>query len=1332
MTGQRLLAACLSVCASAVLVACGGGGGGGGGGGTTPPVTEAPCRHVVEVQGSTPGGPGGVGTSAGGVGGTSALGAIRGADVRLFDSRNVLLGQGKTDYKGDIVLNACGVAGPFYVEVTGNEQAMYFDEAIAATQGPDAVPWRPFTSEDKLKAYAIDLSKSRGVTTLTTTSAEEAQRLAAAAGPGTAVTAAHINAADEKIRSTFNQKLQGAGVAVDDISRAPTPVASLDDLRSLPATPAGQYAQVLSALAKVARQTNPSLQNPAKDMLKQLSADLTDGVIDGKRADGQAVATAATAAYSAPVLGQVLSAQALGRLTVSVNGPTTAGITRIGPAARGCADGVLECQLFGEVITLTAQAPTGYDFTGWSGACTGTGPCAVTVTGDRVVTANFQRNASARFPLLVAVTGSGSVRADSGGLVCPGSCLAEYTPDTRVTLTPTPADGAVFKAWGGACMGTPAEQPCQVRVDQARDVSAEFAPAFRLTITRQGSGQVGLSPVGVSCGVDCYLYASGTRVTLAAMADAGAVFSSWAGACSGSSCTVTMSAARSVTARFAAAGQVQVTASGPGRVTSLPAGLDCPAQCTGSWVAGTPVTLTAVADSGAVFTGWTGGGCTGTGSCTVNVSGLTSVQASFSGRPVLTVRRDGAGSGLVVSTDGSISCGTACSVTVNPGSTVTLSARADTGSSFAGWTGGGCSGTGTCTVRLDSSSAVVATFDKLASHALTVAVTGTGRVDTSPAGIANCTASGGTCSASYLSGTVVTLSATAPAGAAFTGWGGACSGTTATCTLSVSAAQAVTASFASATVVVSGTVNGLVSTASGLQLLLNGGQALDVPAGATGFSFGAALLPGARYDVSIGRQPATQTCSLRDASGTAGTGPVTTVKVDCRASTGLWAWEGGSQTRDTPTSVVATITIMPTTPPRIGARGESAVWATSGDIWVFGGDGVDDLGVKGPLNDLWRFNAATRTWSVVSGSLSGRSRGVYGTPGVEADGNVPGARWGAASWVDATGQLWLFGGRGLGSGAAEGDLNDLWRYNPVTRRWAWMGGSQLAWADGLTADAAPPQPRYLAATWTDTAGRLWLFGGRSGTPTSSTAYHNDLWSYDTSTQVWTAVRARTSSSVAGALGVASRSYTPGPRDGAAAWTDRAGNLWLMAGAGRGEPSALGLLADLWRYQPATDSWAYMGGPRNVSSTESTYTGTADLAWPGGRFKPAHAVGPDGQFYLFGGFGRTTSASTTGHISDMWVIDPAALIPRRIAGSSVLNQDGVYGTQSVASGANFPGGRYAAVMRLDTATQQLWLFGGSYSASTGVSTNYHNDLWRFVRPEDAGALSVVRRPAAARR
>jgi hypothetical protein len=154
----------------------------------------------------------------------------------------------------------------------------------------------------------------------------------------------------------------------------------------------------------------------------------------------------------------------------------------------------------------------------------------------------------------------------------------------------------------------------------------------------------------------------------------------------------------------------------------------------------------------------------------------------------LTVTKAGNGTGTVTGTG--IDCGSTCSASFDTGTVVTLTAAAASGSSFTGWSGS-CSGTGrTCVLTMAMARAVTATF--LGRQlVITKAGTGGGNITRSAEGLScawNCTA--------YADGTVVTLTATATSDSSFSGWSGDCDGTEATCTVTMSAARAVTATFA--------------------------------------------------------------------------------------------------------------------------------------------------------------------------------------------------------------------------------------------------------------------------------------------------------------------------------------------------------------------------------------------------------------------------------------------------------------------------------------------------------------------------------------------------------
>ena len=147
---------------------------------------------------------------------------------------------------------------------------------------------------------------------------------------------------------------------------------------------------------------------------------------------------------------------------------------------------------------------------------------------------------------------------------------------------------------------------------------------------------------------------------------------------------------------------LSISKSGPGSgtVSSTPTGITCGAGCTQSYNVGTPVALVATLGTNSTFLGWSGGGCSGTGACMLTMNGNISVTASFD-LPAFTlaVAKKGPGEGTVTGTG--INCGTDCSETYGGTTTMTLTGSSASGSTFVGWSGGGCIGTGTCTVTID-------------------------------------------------------------------------------------------------------------------------------------------------------------------------------------------------------------------------------------------------------------------------------------------------------------------------------------------------------------------------------------------------------------------------------------------------------------------------------------------------------------------------------------------------------------------------------------------------------------------------------------------------------
>jgi hypothetical protein len=496
----------------------------------------------------------------------------------------------------------------------------------------------------------------------------------------------------------------------------------------------------------------------------------------------------------------------------------------------------------------------------------------------------------------------------------------------------------------------------------------------------------------------------------------------------------------------------------------------------------------------------------------------------------------------------------------------------------------------------------------------------------------------------------------------------------------------------------SGTVSNLYGTGNSVELT-NGSDTVTVNANGN-FTFPDEVSSGTPYSITVTKQPSspTQTCGVTHGAGTA-TANVTDIAVDCGHNE--WTWMGGADVINEAGTYGTQGTPAPGNIP--GARMYPTTWTdASGNIWLFGGCyiytgvslfDVNDLweysggqwtwmngsnipdqpgtyGTQGTPdpgnipgarcyasastgtnhdfwlfggtgrtggNDLWKYSANQWTW--VSGSNSGNPAGTYGTLGTAAPDNVPGGRWGSISWMDTSGDFWLFGGYGFDSTGASGFLNDLWKYSGG--QWTWMSGSDLvnqAGTYGTQGTPAPgnvPPPRLTPVAWTDTTGNLWLFGGATPDAGGNWVQLNDLWKFSGGQWTWMGgANTPNQTGTYGTLGTAAPGNVPGARSPAAAWTDASGNFWLFGGWGNDSAGTAGILNDLWKYSGG--QWTWMSGS-NVANQTGTY-GTQGTPAPG-NVPPARngAVGwidSSGKLWFFGGY-----TATRAYLNDLWMYEP---------------------------------------------------------------------------------------------
>ena len=412
-------------------------------------------------------------------------------------------------------------------------------------------------------------------------------------------------------------------------------------------------------------------------------------------------------------------------------------------------------------------------------------------------------------------------------------------------------------------------------------------------------------------------------------------------------------------------------------------------------------------------------------------------------------------------------------------------------------------------------------------------------------------------------------------------------------------------------------------------------------------------------------------------------------------------------------------------------------------------------------------------WAWMTGSNTVRQGPVYGSQGVPAAGNTPGARDGAGFCTDNQGNFWLFGGFGQWDNpVGNGHLNDLWKFTPSTGRWTWVSGDMIYDAPGssgpynIPSASYRPSGRQFSNMWCDKQDNLWVFGGahqgnaglgdlwkfKPSTgewtligPSSSTnppptsratcwtdnngifwlyggeanfAAIDGLWKFDPATLAWTLVKGDNTPYFYygpigdfGTQGVAAATNTPGPRMDAASWVDKNNDLWLFGGMPYSD-----LYNDLWKYSPVTNQWTWMSGS-NSAGANSVY-GTQGVAAAGNTPGARHAgVGihtTDGKLWLFGGEGASAIPGDprAGDLNDLWSYDIATGEWTFMAGEPALGPPGVYGTPGVSAPGNEPGGRYFCSGWGD-ANNHIWVFGGTgYGSQAGIP-GLDNDLWEYL-------------------
>ena len=525
-----------------------------------------------------------------------------------------------------------------------------------------------------------------------------------------------------------------------------------------------------------------------------------------------------------------------------------------------------------------------------------------------------------------------------------------------------------------------------------------------------------------------------------------------------------------------------------------------------------------------------------------------------------------------------------------------------------------------------------------------------------------------------------------------------------------------------------GSISGLAY--SGL-VLSDGTDSLAVPINAPGFTMPTKLAFMSNYSVTVATQPTNGMCSVSNATSTMPAHDVTNVSVTCAAR--LYTLGG------TISGLTATGLVLANATDRLSAAANAVQFSMPTGL-AFGSSynvtvvsqpaGLTCTVTSGsgtmPGNDFngVQVSCAARLWTWEAGSNVNSVAGIYGAPGTPA----PGSRDSQMTWTDTNGKFWMFGGSGLDVNGADGELNDMWSYDPTTNTWTYVTGSKLVGlaadqgnygALGVEASTNQPPARHSAVTWADTDGNLWMFGGANvpsggGNP----VFFNDVWKFHTANSEWTWMagpNTQTSTdvtSVYGNKGVADAANRPHARSNAISWVDSAGHFWMFSGLfiDTTPPTpASDTFNDLWSFDTHNNEWTWVSGS-NAMNDPGHYGAqgvgdTANLA-PARFAATSWFEGGTGKLWLFGG---GYAASPAG-FNDVWTYNPADGKWAWVTGSSTPNSYGTYGTAGIAAAGNQPGARGAVTAWTDTQGH-FWMFGGiGFDVGPATAAAELNDLW----------------------
>lgn len=249
-------------------------------------------------------------------------------------------------------------------------------------------------------------------------------------------------------------------------------------------------------------------------------------------------------------------------------------------------------------------------------------------------------------------------------------------------------------------------------------------------------------------------------------------------------------------------------------------------------------------------------------------------------------------------------------------------------------------------------------------------------------------------------------------------------------------------------------------------------------------------------------------------------------------------------------------------------------------------------------------------------------------------------------FVDSNGFVYLFGGSTAFT--TNGNRSDIFRWNPGTGQWAWIGGPNTANAAGVygttgVEDAANEPPAFEGGRdlYDPENNYFYIVAPRNNT--SSYGGLDDIWRYNISNGYWTHMKGskdKTALPVFGVTGVEDDANTPGCMTETGGWCISFDRQYLYIFGGYQRTGGLGVTGALWRLNFSNYRWAYMGGTQSVNQIRVTGTvgEFGPTVRPGCRYDSAMLIDENNWVYIWAGTGVDTTTTIDDDLADVWVFN----------------------------------------------------------------------------------------------